>query len=772
MKQLVQIITIFCVAFQLQAQQINISGIVTSADDGLPLPGVSIIIKGTSSGVQTDFDGKYSIIANVGDILIFSYVGMKTTRKTVSTNKNINVALQNDSASLDEVVVTGYMTTTKAKLRPSKGQIKRRKQKEYHNKIASQLRVNSTSKIIQGQSEGENVSLDSEQPRKTSQIIIRGTKSLSADKKPLYVLDGKPIDVKTMKSLNPDDIKSVSVLKDESATSIYGSEGRNGAILIGTTKNEFKNEDKLYIIDGVPVQKQNNYLAENLPKHQIDTKIEYAKAKARQKFGKVAKDGCIVITTKQGNFRIQSNETYAVIEENSFQRTNLSPLSTFSIDVDKASYSNVRRMINNGNTVEPDAVKIEEMVNYFNYNYPQPKDEHPFSINTEVVKTPWHQNTNLVRIGLQGKTYKNENLPSSNLTFLIDVSGSMNSYNKLPLLKSAFKLLVNQLRKQDKVSIVVYAGAAGVVLEPTSGDKKETIIKALDNLSAGGSTAGGAGIELAYKLAQQNFKKNGNNRVILATDGDFNVGASSDKAMETLIEEKRKSGVFLSVLGFGYGNYKDSKLEILADKGNGNHAFIDTMQEAQKVFGKEFGGTLYTIAKDVKIQVEFNPKKVQAYRLIGYENRLLNDEDFIDDTKDAGELGSGHTVTALYEIVPVGAESEYLKHVADLKYTETKKAVDKYSDELFTVKFRYKKPDASQSIEMVKVQKTDISEASEDMNFAAAVALFGMQLRQSQYFNNATTTDVIKLAEKGRGKDRDGYRAEFVRLVKSHNNIY
>ncbi len=346
----------------------------------------------------------------------------------------------------------------------------------------------------------------------------------------------------------------------------------------------------------------------------------------------------------------------------------------------------------------------------------------------------------------------------------------MGSQNKLPLLKSAFKLLVNQLREKDKVSIVVYAGAAGVILKPTSGNQKETILKALDYLNSGGSTAGGAGIELAYKLAEKNFKKNGNNRIILATDGDFNVGASSDSDMQILIEEKRKSGVFLSVLGFGYGNYKDSKLETLADKGNGNHAYIDNMQEAQKVFGKEFGGTLYTIAKDVKIQVEFNPKKVQAYRLIGYENRLLADEDFIDDAVDAGELGSGHTVTALYEIIPTGITSEYLKKVPDLKYTKQEVASN-YEDELFTVKFRYKKPNEDKSIEMVHVQDTKIALASNDMKFSSAVALFGMQLRNSKYFNGATKAQVIELAQNGRGDDIDGFRAEFIRLVKSYNNL-
>jgi Ca-activated chloride channel family protein len=409
------------------------------------------------------------------------------------------------------------------------------------------------------------------------------------------------------------------------------------------------------------------------------------------------------------------------------------------------------------------------MINYFDYDYPQPTNEHPFSVNTEVAQTPWNIDTKLVRIGLQGKEYLNEELPPSNLIFLIDVSGSMSDENKLPLLKSAFKLLVNQLREKDKVSIVVYAGAAGVVLEPTSGGDKVKIMSALNNLEAVGSTAGGEGIEVAYKLAEKHFNKNGNNRVILATDGDFNVGLSNDKEMEDLITEKRKSGVFLSVLGFGMGNYKDSKLEILADKGNGNHGYIDTMQEAQKLFGKEFGGTLFTIAKDVKLQVEFNPAKVKSYRLIGYENRLLADEDFIDDTKDAGELGSGHKVTALYEIIEVGVTSEYDKEIPGLKYTNI--ATDnEFSDELFTVKFRYKKPDGNKSIELVHIQNMVAKEMSKDFQFSAAVALFGQQLRKSVFINKTSFNDVIELAESGRSEDRNGYRAEFIRLVKSIND--
>ncbi|SHI34646.1 Ca-activated chloride channel family protein [Mesonia phycicola] len=461
----------------------------------------------------------------------------------------------------------------------------------------------------------------------------------------------------------------------------------------------------------------------------------------------------------------ENTESYKQIEENTFKMVNASPLSTFSIDVDKASYSNVRRMINNGQKVPKDAVKIEEFINYFDYDYPQPSGKDPFSINTEVAQSPWNSNTKLVKIGLQGKEVPLDNIPPSNLVFLIDVSGSMNSANKLPLLKSAFKLLVNQLRDEDKISIVTYAGAAGLALEPTS--DKNKILEALNKLNAGGSTAGGEGIQLAYKIAEDNYIKNGNNRVILATDGDFNVGASSDSAMEDLIVEKRESGVFLTCLGFGTGNYQDSKMETLADKGNGNHAYIDTMQEAQRILGTEFGGTLYTIAKDVKIQVEFNPAKVQAYRLIGYENRLLNAEDFNDDKKDAGELGSGHTVTALYEIIPVGVESEWIKDIDDLKYTD--KTVKNDSDELLTVKFRYKKPDGDKSKLLTKVVKDEniqLKNASVDLKFTTALAMFGMQLRESQFAKNITKENIVQLAEAGKGKDEQGYRAEFIRLLK------
>jgi Ca-activated chloride channel family protein len=420
-------------------------------------------------------------------------------------------------------------------------------------------------------------------------------------------------------------------------------------------------------------------------------------------------------------------------------------------------------MINNGQEIPLDVVKIEEMVNYFEYDYTAPKDDKPFAVHTEVAQTPWNKESLLMKIGLKGKEINTTDLPTSNLTFLIDVSGSMSSANKLPLLKSAFEVLVKNLRKKDKVSIVVYAGAAGVVLEPTSGDQKKKIMNAINNLNAGGSTAGGQGIELAYKLAQENFKKKGNNRVILATDGDFNVGMSSDKAMQTLIEEKRESGVFLTCIGFGMGNYKDSKLETLADKGNGNYAYIDTKQEAHKFLGKEFSGTLYTIAKDVKIQIEFNPSVVKSYRLIGYENRLLNNEDFKDDTKDAGEIGAGHTVTALYEIVPVRSSYSPVD-TAELKYQELSKNL---SNELLTVKLRYKEPDGNKSklIEHVVENKTN-EILTTDFKFMSAVAMFGMKLRDSKFVKTIDQNDVIALADSARGEDKDGFRAEFIRLVK------
>ncbi len=460
--------------------------------------------------------------------------------------------------------------------------------------------------------------------------------------------------------------------------------------------------------------------------------------------------------------QVFSAEQYDLIVENAFKAAMENPLSTFSIDVDRAAYANVRRFLTNDQLPPLDAIRIEEMVNYFKYDYPQPKDDAPFLVSTEVGECPWNPDHQLALIGLQGLEIEKSDLPPNNLVFLLDVSGSMNNPNKLPLLKSAMRLLVDQLRPEDRVSIVVYAGAAGVVLEPTA-DKAE-ILDAIKRLNAGGSTAGGAGIELAYKIAKQAFMKNGNNRVVLATDGDFNVGASSDGDLVRLIEEKRNSGIYLTVLGFGTGNYKDSKMEKLADKGNGNYAYIDDILEAKKVLVNEMGGTLVTIAKDVKVQIEFNPKHVKGYRLIGYENRMLAAEDFNDDLKDAGELGAGHTVTALYELIPAGSDLQ-VPTAGDLKYQKTR-VVD--SDELMTVKLRYKHPDEDES-QMIKraVAVSDISAITNQGNlaFASAVAEFGMLLRDSQYKGSASFEDVLKRARAAKGKDDEGYRAEFIRLV-------
>lgn len=465
-----------------------------------------------------------------------------------------------------------------------------------------------------------------------------------------------------------------------------------------------------------------------------------------------------------------NTEEYDGINENIFHSTMQNPLSTFSIDVDAASYSNIRRFINNGQQPPKDAVRIEEMINYFQYDYPQPRGNDPFSIYTEVSSAPWNLNHRLVHIGLQGKKIPTDNLPPSNLVFLIDVSGSMSSANKLPLLKASFKLLVNQLREQDHVAIVVYAGAAGLVLPPTSGSCKQQIIDALDNLEAGGSTAGGAGIQLAYKVAKENFRSEGNNRVIIATDGDFNIGESSNGSMERLIEEKRKDGVFLTVLGYGMGNYKDSKMEILADKGNGNYAYIDNILEAQKVLVNEFGGTLFTIAKDVKLQIEFNPALVQAYRLIGYENRVLRNEDFNNDKKDAGDLGSGHTVTALYEIIPVGVQSEFYK-VDKLKYQSAQaNSFASSSKELLTVKFRYKDPKEEVSKLIVRSladKDIKLENTTENFRWSAAVASFGMMLRESEYVNGFGLDQILQLAKDSKGEDKLGYRLEFINLAKS-----
>jgi Ca-activated chloride channel homolog len=466
-----------------------------------------------------------------------------------------------------------------------------------------------------------------------------------------------------------------------------------------------------------------------------------------------------------------NTEAYNVVNESRFLGAASNPLSTFSIDVDAASYSNVRRFLSQGALPPKDAVRLEELVNYFPYRYPDRSGEHPFAISTEVAPCPWTTDHRLVLIGLQARRVPTRGLPPSNLVFLIDVSGSMDSPDKLPLVQQAFRALVRELRPEDRVAIVVYAGAAGLVLPPTSGSDKAAILEAIDQLHAGGSTAGGAGIRLAYDVAREHFKRDGNNRVILATDGDFNVGVSSDAEMVRLIEQRREEGTFLTVLGFGTGNLKDSKMEQLADKGNGDYAYIDGFREAQKVFVQEFGGTLFTVAKDVKIQVEFNPARVQSYRLLGYENRLLAKEDFKDDRKDAGELGSGHSVTALYEVVPTGSRPVAASDDS-LTYERVSLRPDaRHSGELLTVRVRYKEPTGSTS-RLLEAPVPDRSgAASEDMRFASAVAEFALLLRDSEHKGQASWEQVLSLARGARGDDRQGYRGEFVGMVETARTL-
>ena len=463
-----------------------------------------------------------------------------------------------------------------------------------------------------------------------------------------------------------------------------------------------------------------------------------------------------------------NTEEYRHIAENSWRAPGRTPLSTFSIDVDAGSYTNVRRFLSEGRLPPVDAVRIEEMINYFRYDYREPSGEHPFSVTTEVTDAPWNPGHKLALIGLQGRRIPVASLPPSNLVFLIDVSGSMHDPRKLPLVKSAFRLLVNQLRPEDRVAIAVYAGAAGLVLPSTPGNRKDRILDAIERLQAGGSTAGAAGIRLAYQTAKEHFLREGNNRVILATDGDFNVGVSSEGELIRLIEDERRHGIFLTVLGFGTGNLKDAKMEQLADKGNGHYAYVDNLLEARKVLVQEMGATLVTIAKDVKLQVEFNPETVQAYRLIGYENRLLADEDFNDDAKDAGDMGAGHSVTALYELVPVGAPLDVKVGTVDpLRYQAPRNGgrTRDAQEDWFTVKLRYKAPESAQSRLLDRVVRGETRAPSENIRWASAVAGVGMLLRDSEHKGQATWRSMLALARGARGEDVEGYRGEFVRLA-------
>jgi len=463
-----------------------------------------------------------------------------------------------------------------------------------------------------------------------------------------------------------------------------------------------------------------------------------------------------------------NRENYAHFDDNSVKRVAEAPVSTFSIDVDTGAYSNVRRMLNNGQLPVEDAVRVEELINYFSYDYPVPDNSNePFAVTTEIGVTPWNPETRIMHIGIKGYDKSRESLPASNLVFLVDVSGSMKSADKLGLLKSALKLLSKQMRSEDSISIVVYAGASGVVLEPVAGNETAKISQALDALTAGGRTNGAAGIRTAYQLAEQSFIKDGINRVILATDGDFNVGTVNFEALKDLIEEKRRSGISLTTLGFGTGNYNDHLMEQLADAGNGNYAYIDTLNEAQKVLVDEVSSTLNTIAKDVKIQLEFNPAVVAEYRLIGYENRALKREDFNNDKVDAGEIGAGHTVTALYEISMVSSKGNY---VDPLRYSQASGADTHHKDEIALLRLRYKQPDSNTSklierpIQSVDVENT-LEKTSDRFRFSASVAGFGQLLRGGKYTDNYQYDDVLELARNARGRDAFGYRGEFISLV-------
>jgi Ca-activated chloride channel family protein len=476
---------------------------------------------------------------------------------------------------------------------------------------------------------------------------------------------------------------------------------------------------------------------------------------------------------REPNYNDMLDESYRKYEENTFRSTASDPLSTFSADVDTASYNIVKRDIMQDRAFNPDAVRIEEFINYFDYSYPQPQGKDPVSINFEYSDSPWNKSLKLVKVGIKAKDIEKRDLPPSNLVFLIDVSGSMEAANRLPLVKKSLRLLVDELRKEDLVSIVTYASGVREVLNGVKGSEKEKIMQAIESLGADGGTSGSEGLAKAYEAAKKNFIRNGNNRIILATDGDFNIGPHSDSELENQIVKARESGVFLSVLGYGMGNYKDSKVQTLANKGNGNYAYINDLFEAKKVLVKEFGATLFTVAKDVKIQVEFNPSAVAAYRLVGYEKRKLNNEDFNNDKKDAGEMGAGHTVTVLYEIIPTGVKSKLLPDVDGLKYGS--KTANEEEGELLTLKLRYKDPSADTSKLMKKTLTQEaykpFGETSDDMRFATSVAWFAQLLKDSPFKGGATIDEVIKTARQSKGSDDEGYRADFIKTAEMYKLI-
>ncbi len=746
----------------------NINGYVNNADDKSAMPGVQVQVEGSTTSEYTDLNGHYHINIPTGkNRLIFSFVGYKsdtlkigkTNRADIYLTKNVDVLAANqNSKMLGGVTINGvssivYKTDT-VEYRAS----------DY------KVRANSTPAELLKNMEGFTVGTD-------GSVTHQGQAVTKAR------INGKDYSggnlAQAIQSLPADIFQKIQVVDD------YGDQAARTGVKDGDPNKVLNITIKGYT---PPAVATTGTVGGKLEEKAIGYSSTHSLAEAPASTvinGLAGKVAGLKVTTSgevqpvgygnQAPRAVAANESYQRITENQFLDPKATPLSTFAVDVDAASYSNVRRFINEGQLPPKNAVRIEEMINYFHYNLPEPENGNPVAIQTELSTAPWNTQHQLVRIGLKAKDVEKGKLPPSNLVFLLDVSGSMADANKLSLVKPAMKMLVDQLRPEDHVAIVVYAGEAGIKLESTPGNEKDKIKDAIDKLYASGSTAGGAGIIMAYDIAKKNFIKGGNNRIILATDGDFNVGASSDKDMEQLIEEERGSGVSISILGFGMGNLKDSKMERMADKGHGNYAYIDNITEATKSMVSEFGGTLFTVAKDVKLQVEFNPAKVQAYRLLGYEDRLMAKEDFNNDAKVAGDMGVNHTVTALYEIIPVGVKDSFTASVDPLKYQkpeETKSA--NTSSEVMTVKFRYKDPESDVSkLESVIVNDKLISadKTSEDFRFAAAVAEYGLLLRDSQFKQNAGFDQLISMAKSAKGKDDDGYRAEFIRLAESTKHL-
>lgn len=751
--------------------------------EGNPVMGALVYTTGDNS-VQTEIDGVFQIEASDTTPIFVAYGKVRQEINKKDLLSNHTIVLQNSATegihrtnsttgTNGQAIVAGGDQPFKAAMEPKSGglstssatqqelesvtvygqKLDKRSYVGAINTVSSseiQKRpVTNIASALDGAAPGVLVTSGGGQPGSNPDIMIRGQGSLSASTAPLIIVDGAPY-TGSLVTINPNDVDNMVILKDATTKSLYGARAANGVIVI-TTKGNVKN----HRLDG-------NLYDEVFRKNKTDNE-ENDYVDLEQQVNEL-------LATKPLKQVDVSNESYDVFEENKFEHPLNNPLSTFSIDVDRASYANVRRFITSGSSVPKDAVRIEEMINYFGYNYPQPQAGSPFSINTEYSVAPWNRKHQLLKIGLQGRTIPEDKIPASNLVFLIDVSGSMNEPNKLPYVVESMKMLTMKLRKQDRVAIVVYAGAAGLVLPSTSGDDKETILSAIYSLSAGGSTAGGQGISLAYKIAKQNFIPHGNNRIILATDGDFNVGMSDDRSMQDLIEEKRKDNIYLTCLGFGSGNYKDSKMEILADKGNGNYAYIDNMSEAAKILQREFNGTMFAIAKDVKIQIEFNPAYVQSYRLIGYENRKLNAEDFANDAVDAGELGSGHTVTALYEIIPTGITDPFAVKPESLKYSRLiKDSASSFMDELAQIKFRYKEPNETKSkliVQNISRDMKPLDQTSKDFKLASTVAWFGLKLRDSKLVPDKDTKSLLPFAKEAIDKENEE-QTELLQLIEA-----